>query len=677
MTQHRPIPTRPILVAAFLLLLGVSIRAFQVPQAVNTRDAPPNPALMADPISSGTLSVSPDYGVAGQFGTWTVAYRVGMEAIKTGGGLRVELPAAWHAGIRSSANRLQATDPSAPHYVRARASRSGVELKTIVELESNETLVKGNRVSNLSHLAGYYAFVTRVILLKGELRDGDTLAVVYGDTSQGSPGLRAGLITTAPQPILVAVDTEGRGQFRLHTQKPTLACIPGPASEMLLTASSEAVIGRPAILHIAVLDQFANPARGFSGKVALKLRTGQADLPVTVEMAAQKGWAEIQFTPRSAGVLRIEAFESGRGLEALSNPIEVSSTMPEEMLYWGDLHSHTQFSKADGLGAGEKAYEYARHISGLDFYAMTDHSDAQALTAADWPAYSGLAERFYAPGDFVTLHAYEASFYAPFGHHNVYFRGKPGPLLSPDNLTLPELWKALKAREALTIPHHTMKMPDPVDWEDADDPELRRNFEIYSAHGLSESYDPQHPLAFEQSLFTNPSVTIRRGMSAQRAWIEGFELSTIASSDDHRAHPGQPAYGIAAVRSRSLTREGIFDALYNRRTYGTTGVRIVLDFRINGTDMGQHVNIRGAVKVQIRALGTDVIDSIELLRHIEGEKGFHIVHEASPARESVELQFEDRPSPGKAIYYVRLRQRRLVRERIAMAWSSPIWANVQ
>jgi len=95
------------------------------------------------------------------------------------------------------------------------------------------------------------------------------------------------------------------------------------------------------------------------------------------------------------------------------------------------------------------------------------------------------------------LHAYEASFYAPYGHHNVYFRDQPGPLLDPDTVTLPELWKALKAGQALTIPHHALKMPDPIDWGTAHNPEFRRNFEIYSGHGLSEEYDPTHPLAFE------------------------------------------------------------------------------------------------------------------------------------------------------------------------------------
>ena len=192
----------------------------------------------------------------------------------------------------------------------------------------------------------------------------------------------------------------------------------------------------------------------------------------------------------------------------------------------------------------------------------------------------------------MTLHAYEASFRAPFGHHNVFFRGAPGPLLAPQTVTLPELWARLTAGGALTIPHHTGKFPAPLS-TDAHDPERRRNFEIYSAHGLSESYDPTHPLAFEQSDFTNYSTSAPDGLTAQDMWAQGLVLSTIAASDDHRSHPGQPHWGIAAVRAPELTRDAVFDALHARRTYGTTGARILLDFTVDGAPMGSEITAAG------------------------------------------------------------------------------------
>ena len=241
---------------------------------------------------------------------------------------------------------------------------------------------------------------------------------------------------------------------------------------------------------------------------------------------------------------------------------------------------------------------------------MTDHSQTavdgftRGLGPQVWEEYQEATEANYAPGEFVTLHAYEASFRAPFDHHNVFFRGAPSPLLAPQTMTLPELWAQPEAGQALTIPHHTGKFPAPLT-TDAHDPERRRNFEIYSAHGLSESYDPTHPLAFEQSDFTNYSTSAPDGLTAQDMWAQGLVLSTIAASDDHRSHPGQPHWGVAAVRAPELTREAIFDALYARRTYETTGARILLDFTVDGAPMGSETPAAGPPRLHVEAHGTE------------------------------------------------------------------------
>lgn len=665
---------RSLLVFAFLGVLA--LYALQVPDGATVRTVPQSPVMLPGEITAGKLSISPAVATAGAFGTWTVAYRVD-EPVKTGGGLRVQLPLEWHAGIRNSGIRLQTDSPGDLNYVSAHASRPGTRVQATVELQSDTTLVKGNRPSNLTGQMGYFVEVVRAVVTGGELQAGDTISVVYGDTSKGSPGLRAGILKSAGDPVTAALDTAGLGQFRLIAERPKVVLKPALPVEMLVTATSQLTAGKAAVLHVALLDEWANAASEWSGPVELKVASGEAEIPATVQLAAGTGWLDVPFTPRGEGILRIAAVAPGRRLEAVSNPMEVSAGARKETIYWGDLHSHTEISR-DGVGKEASAYEYARHVSALEFYAMTDHTGDRRLTAAEWPAYNVLANRFNAPGAFATLHAYECSFYAPYGHHNVFFRGEPGPLLSPDSVTLAELFRALAGHKALTIPHHTMKMPRPVDWLiEEDNAELRRNFEIYSGHGLSESYDPQHPLAFEQSLFTNASETAKGSMSAQKAWARGFEMSTMASSDDHRAHPGQPQYGIVAVRARALTREGIFDGLYDRRTYGTTGVRILLDFKVNGVEMGQRATVNGPATIELEATGTDVIDQVEVLRHVDGTPGFQVIQQAAPAEEQVRLRFVDQPPAGKVIYYARLRQRKLVRERVAMAWSSPVWVTAR
>ena len=621
-----------------------------------------------------SVRVDPSFGVAGNFGTWTVTYEIGASGMRPGGCVRVQLPDTWHAGERNSANRLQATDPKADHYVSARASRPDVLLETAVESESDDYLVKSAR-RGLDGRMERYVFVVRVTVAKGRLAEGDTIEIVYGDTSGGSRGMRASIVSTQPETILVAVDHDGRERFELLAGQATLSARSGIASELIMTGPSSLVVGEPSELHLGVVDVHANPVTSFGEDVELKVVQGEVELPSTARFAVGSGFRSVTFTPLGEGIIRLQASARDNILRAQSNPMRVHREAPAERIYWGDLHSHTHLSW-DGVGDG--VFDYARYVSGLDFHAITDHSRSpkdgftRGLGPEVWKEQGAAVDAHNESGKFVTLHAYEASFRAPYGHHNVYFRGAPGALLSPERVTLPQLWSALEAGEALTIPHHTGKFPQPVKVDDHD-PELRRNFEIYSAHGSSEVYDPAHPLAFEQSEFTMASTSAEAGLFAQDAWKRGLVLSTIAASDDHRAHPGQPHWGLAAAVAPALTREAIFDALYQRRTYGTTGARILLDFRVNEAPMGGETTVDGAPRLRLEAHGTDVIESVEILRYSERDGGFRIIYELHPNALDFEWFGTDDGFREDSIYYLRLRQRGTIRGRIVMAWSSPVW----
>ena len=654
-------------------------------------------AITETDTSGGSVTVSPAEGVAGEHGTWTVTYQVGPNGIKQHGGVRVQLPDSWHAGIRNSANLLQSSNSHGENYISARCSRKGVHLRTWVEDQPSGELVKSPR-RGLDGRMERYIYVIRVWVAKGGLQEGDTISVIYGDRSGGSKGMRASIIRTRPEPILLAVDSAGTGTFRMHPDHPTLVCHAGPPVELMLWGPSMLVAGKEAELKVAVVDFNANPTP-VDGEVTLRINKGKARLPSRVRFKSEDGWTTVRFVPTETGILRIEALlalkdgdskkrrlvpsgnESGTvsatqgGFRAYGNPMKVDSEEPKTKVYWGELHSHSHYSWD---GVGDDNFRYARYVSGLDFYAMTDHSMppvgkfTQGLGPHVWEEYTAKTDKYYEPGEFVTLHAYEASFGAPYGHHNVFFRGKPGPLLVPGDVTLPELWNALTAGEALTIPHHTGKFPHPVFWFPHND-EIDRNIEIYSGHGLSEAYNPRGPLSFERSQFTAPSKSARGPQYVQDAWMQGLKLSTIAATDDHRAHPAQPHYGRAAVTATGLTREEIFDGLYHRRTYGTTGVKILLDFIINGQPMGGMVTSNGAPRLKIEAHGTDEIEFVEVLRYCKSDGAFIVLHTLYPEGPDYTWSQTDTTFKEDSIYYIRLRQVRLVRTRVAMAWSSPIW----
>jgi hypothetical protein len=250
--------------------------------------------ILTERIRSGEVRVTPDHGVAGEFGTWTISYRVGETRVQGGGGLRVQLPDFWHAGPRNSAFRLQATDPRGDHYVSARCSDPAVALRTLVEMEADtpESWVKTLKPSTLTNRMGYYVYVVRVVVLEGDVRPGETISLTYGDRSQGSRGLRAGILASGPEPAVLAVDTDGTGKFRLHVDAPVMFLESALPAEMLLTARSQVALGEKATLQVALLDRYQNAATTFSGTVKIRVVTGHATVADTVQLTRGKGWVE-------------------------------------------------------------------------------------------------------------------------------------------------------------------------------------------------------------------------------------------------------------------------------------------------------------------------------------------------------------------------------------------------
>jgi hypothetical protein len=162
----------------------------------------------------------------------------------------------------------------------------------------------------------------------------------------------------------------------------------------------------------------------------------------------------------------------------------------------------------------------------------------------------------------------------------------------------------------------------------------------------------------------------------------GCRFGLIASSDGHDGHPGNaqsPLFkhhhlfhhggsGWVAAICPELTRAAVFDALYRRSCYGTTGVPILLWFEVNGHPMGSELDAAAAgsrPRLTLQCQGTNGIDHIRVVRNGQ------VVHTVSGYGEpTLAFEWEDE-TPRRDLadcYYVRVVQ--VDRE---SAWSSPVW----
>jgi hypothetical protein len=324
---------------------------------------------------------------------------------------------------------------------------------------------------------------------------------------------------------------------------------------------------------------------------------------------------------------------------------------------FGDVHQHSAHS--DGIGSADEPYLRARHLYGDDFCALTDHESflGKRIGPGEWKYLESVAEKHNDPGSFATLLAFEWTGRShPGPGHKVVYLPKAGlPVFSRDVLTTgKELLAALRECGGFAVPHH-------VGWTGADegahDPGLQPVWEICSCHGCYESW--KHELGQRGDL---------REQMVDAVLARGHRFGFIASSDGHGLlwHHGVARKrdpfrtGLCAVQATERTRGAILEAMRARRTYATSGVKILLDVRVNGAPMGADVPRAERAQVHARVRGAAELGTVEVV----GPRG--VVARLEPRDLQAELKAEV-AAPG-AFLYVRVRQ-----TDGEMAWSSPVF----
>lgn len=348
-------------------------------------------------------------------------------------------------------------------------------------------------------------------------------------------------------------------------------------------------------------------------------------------------------------------------------------------VFFGDLHVHSgsidypEQPGGCGMGTPEENYRYARDVSNLDFFALSEH-DWQMPGGRGWELRQELAERFNQGERFVTLLSYEWG--RCYGQRCVCYESGDAPLYSSlEGVTKPtDLWDRLRRLpgRAITIPHHPAWTKSPLDLNYYD-PQFDRLIEVYSCWGNFEYDGAVEPGSFDR--FEGRCLRDVLGL--------GYRMGVVASSDGHDGHAGDAqgmrskhpqlyhylGSGRVAVLAEELTRQSVFDALYCRRTYGTTGEPIAMDFRVNGVIMGGEIpegDLKEAPEICVEATGTTRLVRIVIIR--DGRVA-HVRMCDSPSERVV---WRDQEYGSAGYYYARIEQ-----EDGEMAWSSPVWVNLR
>jgi Protein of unknown function (DUF3604) len=530
--------------------------------------------------------------VAGEIGSWTITYEVGLYGYDEFARLK------FACRFASDWATPQFTDPAAANYATVR-------------LESRSP-------TTVAHLSweprGYIRpwFKCLVVSIRdGSLYPGDRVHVTLGDQRRGGRGSRAQTFRERGCEWRVLVDPFGTELYSPLAGSPTLDIVGGDFHRLVVVAPTTVRPGEPFEALVKAEDVWGNPCERFTADVALDARGAPiAGLPHRA--AFRRG--EVAATTMSA--LRIADAGGETCIVATHGEHRAESNLVralrpgEPKTWWGDLHGQTRATV--GTGTIEEYFAFGREIALLDM--MCHQANDFQVTDDEWRRLRREIDRFHQNGRCVIFVGYEWSGMTPGGgDRNVMFRGDVASLhrsshaevddmrdAASDCFPVTELFGQFAGRDdVMLIPHIGGRYADIVGFHE---PALEPVIEIQSDWGR-----------FEWLL--------------EDAIRNGYKVGFVANSDGHKgrpgaSHPGASTFGayggLTCVLAESLTREAVFDAIKARRCYAVTGAqRIHVELAVNGLPMGAAGRAEGPVTIAGRAVGTGPIERIDVFRGLQ------------------------------------------------------------
>jgi hypothetical protein len=485
---------------------------------------------------------------ARSFHSFKLTYTTGRYGLDDTGSIKIVLRFTADGGD------LQVDDPSAANYVSAIAS-NGTALQ--LSFDSN------------GHARPWFQSLT-VTVRKGYLREGDTIEIIIGDKTMGSPGYILQSMCESAFTFRVLVDACATGHFVPVAESPAINIGPGSPSVWKAIIPTLKRPGEVFRLGIKAEDLYGNPSNQVDENLSIDA-TGEIEgLPGVVSFKPGARAVVIDgLSITDEGNYKITIRRDDGTVLAHSNPIEISSG--KQSSWWADMHG--QSGESVGINTAREYFSFARDLAFLD--ATSHQANDFQINSAFWNHINELTAEFHEDHRFLTLPGYEWSGNTGVGgDRNVYFRNEGRQIrrsshaliedrseILTDASNARDLFDVLQNEDCLVYAHIGGR---PADVAYAHDARLETAMEIHSAWG---SFEWLMGDCFEQ----------------------GYRVGVVANSDGHKGRPGASypgtsefgAYGgLTCFLMDQLTRDDLFDCLRHRRHYATTGERIHVEFEV-------------------------------------------------------------------------------------------------
>lgn len=338
--------------------------------------------------------------------------------------------------------------------------------------------------------------------------------------------------------------------------------------------------------------------------------------------------------------------------------------------YFGQLHSHTQYS--DGAGSLDSALAYVKALpdnANVDFVAFTDHSnyfdsknnpnveaalyDTSLVKDSDpshsWATYKNTVAAFNAAnvGKKVAIAGFEMTWSGGPGHINTF--NTPG-IVSRNNTTLNSktkdaglqaYYKLLSQTEGVDsisqFNHPGTTFGNFIDFGYWDAVVDTRMYMVEVGNGEGQIGAGGYYPSYEQYIM---------------ALDKGWHVAPTNNQDNHKGKWGNANDARDVILTDDFTEDGIYAALRARRMYATEDKNLELDYTVNGNMMGSIIDVPEKLNFEISFNDPDRTDSIAKVELVvnSGKVAYTWNSAADLAKGSVSVEL----APEYTYYFVRV-----------------------
>lgn len=337
--------------------------------------------------------------------------------------------------------------------------------------------------------------------------------------------------------------------------------------------------------------------------------------------------------------------------------------------YFGQLHSHTQYS--DGAGSLESALDYVKNLpksANVNFVAFTDHSNyfdksgaanpegalydmslASAASQNLWNEYKNAVAAFNKEnaGSMVAIAGFEMTWSGGPGHINTF--NTPG-IVSRNNTTLNNktkdaglqaYYKLLSQTEGANsisqFNHPGTTFGNFIDFGYWDAVVDTRMYMVEVGNGEGQIGAGGYYPSYEQYIM---------------ALDKGWHVAPTNNQDNHKGRWGNANDARDVILTDDFTEDGIYAALRARRMYATEDKNLDLDYTVNGNMMGSIIDVPEKLNFEISFNDPDRTDSIAKVELVvnSGKVAYTWDSAADLAKGSVSVEL----APEYTYYFVRV-----------------------